>query len=1585
MRKPSILLVIGLLLVVAPDASADVRPVELSEAVSEVVLTSASPGGLSFRVRVGELGAMDVTTSEGDYTRLLIPGFHSSHDVGAPELPMMNRLIALPLGAEVDIEVSAVQTRRYLLSDLGVRHPLMPAQPSVSKSQDPAQVPFVLDRAAYQKALVSRPLAVLAGESTLRAVRFGRLELAPVTYFPQSGEIEVAESFEVTVRFRGGDQMAQQDLIARTWSPFFEPLYDRLAGAKGLHDSHPDRVADVVTMVIITPPEFEATLQEFIAWKTLRGFRVIVGVIGTPAVGSTTTSIQSYIHGLYNGATPEQPAPSFALFVGDVAQCPTFTLSGDATDRPYCAVDGDLVPDIYYGRFSATSTAQLQAIIDKTLMYDRFTMPDPSYLDEVVMIAGVDATWAPTHGNGQINYGTEHYFNAAHGLLSHTYLYPTSSGPVEGEIVQHVSDGVAYINYTAHGSVTSWADPSFTQANVNGLTNAGKYCLAVGNCCVTSTYDEPECFAETWLRAANKGSVGYIGGSNSTYWDEDYWWGVGFHPAGEIDGTAWPYASTGLGAYDGVFHDHGEAAAQWYVTNDAIIFAGNLAVHESGSSRTTYYWNIYNLMGDPSLSTYLGVPATNPVTHPATVLAGQTEIAIGAAAGSYVGLTQGGELVGAGTVDDAGSVAVTYLRTLTPGVPLHLVVMAQNREPYVTDLDVIVPATVLIDPTTIPANTTTDITVTVLDATGMNPQPGIEVWAEGLDYQTAAVTTDAGGVAVITVNYAYGPSLDIVGQDPAETYRLFTEPVTVTALPLTSPDLAVSTDFGLSDAFALDLPGTLQASVGETGHTLYARLPDGSLLSTTEAALTLTPAQLGQVTGIIAVGGHDLYSEAFDVIEAHGTLSGTVTSGGAPLAGVVVTGLDAAMSETFSVTTDGSGAWTVPDDLLVGDHTVVVDHFGYLHHEAPYFVRCGANTLDIALVPAPSGVLSGRLTDSATSAGLVGTVRVYRSDTGELYDEAVSDANGDYVTGPLPYFTYQLQARAPHHVPVTIALTLEDPAVIKDFILEPTTGDLLIVDDGGAAAATAVPAKYDEKTGELIAPEYLPSAGKSADQLRLDLEAMGYYVTVVAAGAVDPAVFWDHDLVILSCGGNTATLRNAALKSALVTFAQAGGHLLLEGGELGYNHYQTGDFAAHVMHTDDWNHDGCGQVTIDVTDHRVVNVPNVLSGQISLAYSGYGDSDGMVPLPDAVQVASWSNYPSEASVICYDPNPVPDGGQIVYFTFNYLAAGAQRIELLENAVHWLLADELGTASVSGTVTLAGQSVHAGITVAAVPGGGTTVTDSDGSYTLDGLFAGSYAITASMAGWSTARTDVTLVDGEHLTGVDLQLSPVATVEACSSPGAPIGDHQTFIDVVGCPDAHIITAVEVWVDITHTYIGDLTVTLTSARGTDVVLHARSGGSADDLVGWYPATLTPAGDLDLLIGEEMQGDWTLTVSDGAGGDVGALNEWCVRLTYAVVVGIEDRAPRAVMLEGNHPNPFNPSTTITFAVPVRGRVDLQVFDLRGRLVATLANGSLDAGHHSVTWQGCDAAGRAVPSGTYVYRLQAGGETRTAKMMLVR
>lgn len=91
------------------------------------------------------------------------------------------------------------------------------------------------------------------------------------------------------------------------------------------------------------------------------------------------------------------------------------------------------------------------------------------------------------------------------------------------------------------------------------------------------------------------------------------------------------------------------------------------------------------------------------------------------------------------------------------------------------------------------------------------------------------------------------------------------------------------------------------------------------------------------------------------------------------------------------------------------------------------------------------------------------------------------------------------------------------------------------------------------------------------------------------------------------------------------------------------------------------------------------------------------------------------------------------------------------------------------------------------------------------------------------------------------------------------------------------------------------------------------------------------------------------------------------------------------ATVLSQNHPNPFNPSTSIRFELKKDADVTLAVYDASGAFVTTLARGQYTRGAHDVNWNGTDAKGTRVGSGVYFYRLEAAGTTLTRKMVLLK
>jgi len=105
-----------------------------------------------------------------------------------------------------------------------------------------------------------------------------------------------------------------------------------------------------------------------------------------------------------------------------------------------------------------------------------------------------------------------------------------------------------------------------------------------------------------------------------------------------------------------------------------------------------------------------------------------------------------------------------------------------------------------------------------------------------------------------------------------------------------------------------------------------------------------------------------------------------------------------------------------------------------------------------------------------------------------------------------------------------------------------------------------------------------------------------------------------------------------------------------------------------------------------------------------------------------------------------------------------------------------------------------------------------------------------------------------------------------------------------------------------------------------------------------------------------------------------------------YQGYTGIDEIVPEVRKLSlSNYPNPFNPETTISFELPVKGKIELSIFNIRGQKITTLINKEINRGTHSIVWNGEDENGKSVPSGVYFYKLNAKGKSITKKMILMK
>ncbi|MBL7961554.1 T9SS type A sorting domain-containing protein, partial [bacterium] len=120
-----------------------------------------------------------------------------------------------------------------------------------------------------------------------------------------------------------------------------------------------------------------------------------------------------------------------------------------------------------------------------------------------------------------------------------------------------------------------------------------------------------------------------------------------------------------------------------------------------------------------------------------------------------------------------------------------------------------------------------------------------------------------------------------------------------------------------------------------------------------------------------------------------------------------------------------------------------------------------------------------------------------------------------------------------------------------------------------------------------------------------------------------------------------------------------------------------------------------------------------------------------------------------------------------------------------------------------------------------------------------------------------------------------------------------------------------------------------------------------------------------------ERKNGQWSATVS---GGTVGAFYNSDV-----------SAIPSEFKLHGNYPNPFNPSTTISYEIPIQGKVVIKIYNTLGQEIRTLVNEVKPAGFHKLVWDGRNNNGQSISSGLYIYRLQTDRFVKSHKMILLK
>ena len=235
-------------------------------------------------------------------------------------------------------------------------------------------------------------------------------------------------------------------------------------------------------------------------------------------------------------------------------------------------------------------------------------------------------------------------------------------------------------------------------------------------------------------------------------------------------------------------------------------------------------------------------------------------------------------------------------------------------------------------------------------------------------------------------------------------------------------------------------------------------------------------------------------------------------------------------------------------------------------------------------------------------------------------------------------------------------------------------------------------------------------------------------------------------------------------------------------------------------------------------------------------------------------------------------------------------------------------------------------------------------------------------------------------------------------AVRAPFKNIPDLITIKDTITLGGNAFANSVEVFLSVRHPWVADLTIALTAPNGQVRELTSGNGSSGDHILTFFVDGQTSVTNTSYLppwsnicaaeqtfgnFGNSLaQGNWVLTVSDVASGDLGVLQGWGIRINNGVTGNqqVGNTLPAKFSLYQNYPNPFNPATTIKYDIAKNSDVKIALYDILGREVQILVNQFLNAGTYEVNLDASNIA-----TGTYFYKISAGSFTDIKKMVIIK
>ena len=721
----------------------------------ETELIASSEDAITVHLQVRGFYSFSVNTPRGQANVISIPKAVNTLNAGDPNLPMYAIPAIIGDQANMSIKVDHAQYTDFENIEIA------PSKGDFPRSIDPSSVPYTYGEAYRHNAFFPEVTAGLYEPYILRDFRGQNMVVYPFAYNPITKTLRVYHDLTLTM-FRDGTSKVncietRRDNTVRI-DPDFKNIYENhfINYHQALNRYTP--VEEEGDMLIICHDAFMDAMTDFIHWKKTRGIQTTI--VPMSSVGSVANDIQGFVLDQYNA----NPNLTYVLLVGDDAQIPGTYFRAETTysdwsgkgDNIYGQVaGGDLYNDIFVGRFSANTVAQVATQVERTIYYERDMDATATWLENG---EGMAAYSAESGHYGETDYG--HMENIRLDLLSYHYTtvfqdYDDVLGYTcsVSSINQHLNNGVGILNYINHGNEQMWSVASYCNENINTLVNDNKLPFIWSTACKVGKYDntytdhgsgftvgqEDDCMAEAWMHATNPSTnapTGAIGGMFS--YISQPWQPPMYGQDEMVDILIESYESNIKHTLGGTSINGIMAIIDQYGASDINAYA----THQG--------WVLY---GDPSLMLHTKAPEVMEVTHSGNIAPTETAYMVNVTdgEGAVVTITRNHEILGTAKVENG----VANITISAPGADypeLTLCVFGFNKVTYLGSITV---------------NTGSQYTIAAI----ANPTNGGVITGAGAYYENQTCTlTATPNVGYVFANWEQAG--DVISNDPTYSFTV---------------------------------------------------------------------------------------------------------------------------------------------------------------------------------------------------------------------------------------------------------------------------------------------------------------------------------------------------------------------------------------------------------------------------------------------------------------------------------------------------------------------------------------------------------------------------------------------------------------------------------------------------------------------------------------------------------------------------------------------------------------------------------------------------------------------------------------------